>query len=349
MSKKKFYISNEEPIGKGAFGEVYIAYDENDKNNPKIKYAAKKIPNFQPLNNIQQPLTKGNPLTNIYNEIEINSQFTNENLVTFFGIEEINGNNYMIFEYCDGGDLNKTIKEYQKKYHNKKIPEKYIQKILKDIMNGLTCLHRNLIVHHDIKPQNILVKYDSEEDKINLNLDKATYKITDFGLSKFKQTYSTEIGGTFPYLDPQILVYNRTEQEVKENDVVDIWAIGILTYKLLTYQHPFVFHNMNMNSNDQIKTNVKKGMLYWGVNGCEISLEALCFLDSCLKIDQNHRLSAEELEYSQFLCRNPNNFCILNENNFYRMPDEIKVNEINDKIIQLNLSNSKKLTEILNI
>ena len=349
MSKKKFYISNEEPIGKGDFGEVYIAYDENDKNNPKIKYAAKKIPNFQPLNNIQQPLTKGNPLTNIYNEIEINSQFTNENLVTFFGIEEINGNNYMIFEYCDGGDLNKTIKEYQKKYYNKKITEKYIQKILKDIMNGLTCLHRNLIVHHDIKPQNILVKYDSEEDKINLNLDKATYKITDFGLSKFKQTYSPEIGGTFPYLDPQILVYNRTEQEVKENDVVDIWAIGILTYKLLTYQHPFVFHNIKMNSNDQIKTNVKKGMLYWGVNGCEISLEALCFLDSCLKIDQNHRLSAEELEYSQFLCRNPNNFFILNENNFYRMPDEIKVNEIDDKIIQLNLSNFKKLTEILNI
>lgn len=349
MSKKKFYFSNEESIGKGAFGEVYIVYDENDKNNPKIKYAAKKIPKFK-IEQIQITSTKGMPLlTNIYNEIEINSKFTNENLVTFFGIEEINGNDYMIFEYCDGGDLNKTIKEYQKKYYNKKIPEKYIQKILKDIMNGLTCLHRNLIVHHDIKLQNILVKYDSEEDKNNLHLDKATYKISDFGLSKFKQTYNAEVGGTFPYLDPQILVYNRREQEVKENEVVDIWAIGILTYKLLTYQHPFIFHNIKMSINEQIKTNVKKGMLYWGVNGCEISLEALCFLDSCLKIDQNHRLSAEELEYSQFLCRNPNNFFILNENNFYSMPNEIKVNDIDDKIIQLNLSNSKKLTEILNI
>jgi len=351
MSQKKFYISNEEKIGKGAFGEVFIAYNEYDKNEPKIKYAAKKIPKFEELNNIDNQVSpKGMPLlTNIYNEIEINSQFTNENLVTFFGIEEIEGNDYMIFEYCNGGDLQKTIKEYQKKYFNKKIPEKYIQKILKDVMNGLTCLHRNLIVHHDIKLQNILVKYDNEEDKNNLLLDKATYKITDFGLSKFKQTYNPEIGGTFPYLDPQILVYNRTEQEVKENEVVDIWAIGILTYKLLTYQHPFIFHNINMNPNDQIKNNVKKGMLYWGVNGGEISLEALCFLDSCLKIDQNHRLSAEELEYSQFLCRNPNNFFILNENNFYNMPEEIKVNEIDDKIIQLNLSNSKKLTEILNI
>lgn len=350
MSKKNFFISDEKPIGKGAFGEVYIVYDANDKNEPKIKYAAKRIPNFEGIQELNKTSTKGMPLFNNFcNEIEINSQFTNENLVTFFGIEEIKGSNYMIFEYCNGLDLNKTIIEYQKKYC-KKIPERYIQKILKDIMNGLSCLHRNLIVHHDIKLQNILVKYDNEEDKINLNLDKATYKITDFGLAKFKQTYNTEIAGTYPYLEPQILVYNRTSQEVKENEAVDIWAIGILTYKLLTFQHPFIFQNSNKNPNEQIKENIRKGILYWGVNGCEISLEALCFLDSCLKIDQNHRLSAEELEYSEFLCRNPNNFSLLNENTFNNMPDEIKVNEKkDDRIIQLNMTNSRKLSEILNI
>ena len=58
-------------------------------------------------------------------------------------------------EYCNGKDLLSFINELNRK-KQRNLTEKEIQKILKDILYGLSCLHRNSITHHDIKLENIL-------------------------------------------------------------------------------------------------------------------------------------------------------------------------------------------------
>ena len=223
LHQKIFHINYDEKIGKGGFGDVYIATDIKDNKLRKTLYAAKQINKEK------------EDINTISNEILINTEFQNENLVEFFGINIIDDNYFLIFEYCNGGDLAKNYNDYFNKT-GKPFSEEILQKILKDILNGLSCLHRHSIIHHDIKYGNILVSYKNEEDKRNLNLLNATFKLTDFGLSKCKLELEHKtpgnIGGTLTFMPPCILVEKKfTDENVVENDAIDMWALGILAFR----------------------------------------------------------------------------------------------------------------------
>ena len=91
-------------------------------------------------------------------------------------------------------------------------------------------MHSHGIVHADIKLENILITDDSEEVQV---------KIADFGLSKvLGPNESRETGmGTLIYCAPEILLGNPSGKEV------DLWALGITIYVLLTGSYPFFSEN----------------------------------------------------------------------------------------------------------
>ena len=342
MSERKFIITNE-MLGSGGFGEVYIAYDKNDISSKKTKYAAKKIPDV--INDEER-------LNLFTNEIIISTEFTNPNLVKFYGLTEYNDYIYMIYEYCNGGDLNKYLKNYISK-NNRPIGEKEVQKILKDILNGLSCLHRNNVVHHDIKPANILLQYNTDKDKNDLNINNCVFKLSDFGLSKYKndEEKADKVYGTFTFLDPICSIYNKVE--FFDEDKTDIWAIGILTYRLLfANTHPFISNDIYKKTNDQKKINlhltknITKGIYFVSIREKPISKEFLAFIDSCLKLEQNSRKSSEDLEYSWFLTRNYDKFNFITLDNFEEnIPFEYQGN----MEIKFNIKNENNIEDELNL
>ena len=109
-------------------------------------------------------------------------------------------------EYCNGGELSQALEKYQKKYGHP-FPEEIVQHFMRQIINAFEYIHKLKIIHRDIKLENILINYETEEDKNNLNLMKATAKIIDFGFSctigKDGLLYSTL--GSPVYMDPIIL------------------------------------------------------------------------------------------------------------------------------------------------
>ena len=341
MSERKFIITNE-MLGCGGFGEVYIAYDKNDISSKKTKYAAKKIPDV--INDEER-------LNLFTNEIIISTEFTNPNLVKFYGLTEYNDYIYMIYEYCNGGDLNKYLKNYISK-NNRPIGEKEVQKILKDILNGLSCLHRNNVVHHDIKPANILLQYNTDKDKNDLNINNCVFKLSDFGLSKYKndEEKADKVYGTFTFLDPICSIYNKVE--FFDEDKTDIWAIGILTYRLLfSNTHPFIANEIYLKNHTQqmlnikIIQNIQKGLYFVKIEG-QLSKEVLAFLDSCLKLEQSRRKSSEDLEYSWFLTRNYNNFNFVNQENFeYVIPYDFQGN----MEVKFNIQNNDYIEDFLDL
>jgi len=124
-------------------------------------------------------------------------------------------------EYCAGGDLFQYIEKNKKK--KIKLKEKTIWQIFIQMIIGLHSIHKNKILHRDLKSQNIF---------LTKNLD---IKIGDLGVSKklIKTNFAKTFIGTPYYLSPEICM------EKPYNDKSDIWAIGCILYELCTYNYPF--------------------------------------------------------------------------------------------------------------
>jgi serine/threonine protein kinase len=83
-------------------------------------------------------------------------------IMKLYSFEEDEKYKYMVCEYCNGGDL----LNYQAKQKNKVFTLDDATLVLSEVIRGLEYLHDKGYIHRDIKPQNILIKYEGEgEDK----------------------------------------------------------------------------------------------------------------------------------------------------------------------------------------
>lgn len=186
-------------IRRGGFGEVYYALSDAGKE------AALKL--------LQQNL-----------EIELRgvSQCLNlkhPNLVTIFDIRtDADGDHWIIMEFVAGKGLDQVLAESPDG-----LPLKEVQHWLSGIVAGVGFLHDRGIVHRDLKPANIY----SENDIV---------KTGDVGLSKFistsRRSAHTQSVGTVYYMAPEV-ARGRYGKEV------DVYALGIILYELLTGHVPF--------------------------------------------------------------------------------------------------------------
>ena len=128
----------------------------------------------------------------------------------------------ILMEYCDGNTLEDVIKRH--KDDSTPIDRKDIYIYTKQILKGLKVLHRNGIIHSDIKPGNIFLKKNGENEQI---------KIGDFGMAMLKKggvrLNSKDIKGFTP-------LYSAPEQKNRKgtyNEKIDIYACGLILYELI--------------------------------------------------------------------------------------------------------------------
>ena len=122
-------------------------------------------------------------------------------------------------ELVEGGTLRELLVE------RGPMPPHAVAAVLAPVLGGLAVAHRDGLVHRDVKPENVLISDDGE------------VKIADFGLvravAEAKITSTSVILGTAAYLSPE---------QVSTGDASpasDVYAVGILTYELLTGSTPF--------------------------------------------------------------------------------------------------------------
>ncbi len=186
--------------GRGGFGEVYYAVSDAGR-----EVALKSIQGYDQieLRGIKQCMNLKSP-----------------HLVTIFDIRFNDGGDpFVLMEYVGGPSLRQIIDEAPGGLGVQKASF-----FLREIAKGLAYLHEAGVVHRDLKPANIFY-------------DNGYVKIGDYGLSKAIGTtqYSghTVTVGTVHYMAPEI-------GEGRYDQAIDIYALGILFYEMLTGQVPYL-------------------------------------------------------------------------------------------------------------
>ena len=330
-----------ETIGKGSFGTVYLGMDLY--NNKYV--ALKKIPS--------EIIKDPQKIEALSNEILISAGVDNVNLVRILDLTEIENHKYIVYEFCNGGDLRRYLRFF------KRFDEKSVQYFMSQILNGLSELHAKKIIHHDLKPENVLVdlnpfdindnnnveerkKFDKAVEEIlqltnkkrnqnqsmeyeNVNnsginkefvlntLLKSKIKVSDFGLSKFKDENNQKmLSGSPLYMDPNLFEPNVDVKTI-EDEKVDIWAIGIFAYELFYGKRPFNAPSQSLKELVQV---LRRGIYIIDLNECgQISKQFLSFLNMCLQRPQKIRPNVMELSLSEFITRDPNKFEYINLKN----------------------------------
>ena len=192
-------------LGRGGFGEVWLAEKTSEGFRTFTKKVAVKLPHSEQID-----------FRAIEQEAMLWEQVSGHaNVLPIIDADIYDGQVVIVSEYAEGGSLAEKL-EKDGKFSVKKAVEMTI-----GILKGLEFLHNKQIIHRDIKPQNILLQGD-------------TPRLADFGISRAMQTttVSSKIVGTDAYMSPEAL-------DGKRNVQTDVWSVGVVLYELLKDDLPF--------------------------------------------------------------------------------------------------------------
>ena len=329
------------PIAKGGYGSVGLYKNLATSDT----YAIKTVD----INNMKEKKLS----SSLKNEQNILKEINNDYVVNSYFIFQDKKNYYFVMEYLPGGDVYTLLSKNN-------LPKKTIQLIVAETILAVNYLHSIHIIHHDIKPENILISI------------KGHFKLSDFGLSKTLQDdneYDVEkklknfvefnkfpitfnLGddedenkdavGTLNYMAPELFT-----DKYPEGSGIDYWAIGVLIFDLYCYSLPFEAENqeemrkniinLNINWSKLINDDIKK--IYGNID------PAVDLIKKFLKENPADRWgdkNLDEIKKHKF-------FDGFNWNDVQNIKNETikeyvkqRVKENNEKIKQINLKNKLK-------
>jgi eukaryotic-like serine/threonine-protein kinase len=215
-------------IGRGGMGTVYLARDTRLGRKVAIKF----------LRTQSAELTRRFIL-----EARTTAACQHENIVIIFEVDAWRGSPFMVFEFLEGQTLSKVAPN--DKVHS--APRSV--ELVVPVVRALAYAHSQGVVHRDLKPDNIIIT------------DSGLTKVLDFGIAKVLQdedpntpaalarprapknsledetnanlTQHGAMMGTLAYMAPE-----QWGIGVSIDHRADIWAVGILLFRLLTGKHP---------------------------------------------------------------------------------------------------------------
>jgi len=223
-------------------------------------------------------------LKQVREEVEILMMLDHPNIVKLDGVYEANNEIYLVQELCHGGDLFDRLDAQPNEHYS----EAQCARLVKQMLSAVRYIHSKGIIHRDLKLENFLFDHSGSN---------AELKMIDFGLSKhFKiGDIHHEPVGTRYTVAPEVLKGNYDEK-------VDIWAIGVITFLLLSGVSPFGgcgegTTNMEVRSNILDAKFTFQPKEYWS----HVSESAKDFISMLLVVDPQKRPTAEQCQNSEWV------------------------------------------------
>jgi serine/threonine-protein kinase len=163
-------------------------------------------------------------------EVQVALKSKHKNLIRGYELGTFNNVDFGVLEYVDGQDLESVVDRVRRQ--NIRIPHGFATFIISEILEGLDFAHKLAdphgnalgIVHRDIAPKNIFIRYDG------------AVRVGDFGLSlATKQEAAEDIVGTPGYLAPEQARGEPLDART------DLFAVGCILYDLVVGQRAFEY------------------------------------------------------------------------------------------------------------
>ncbi|KAM6466393.1 calcium/calmodulin-dependent protein kinase kinase 1 isoform 1-T1 [Liasis olivaceus] len=221
-------------IGKGSYGVVKLAYNENDDQYYAMKVLSKKkllkqygFPRRPPPRgskaNASGQIKPMAPLDRIYQEIAILKKLDHINIVKLIEVldDPAEDNLYMVFDLLRKGPVMEVPCDAP-------FSEEQAWLYFRDIVLGIEYLHYQKIIHRDIKPSNLLLGDDGH------------VKIADFGVSNQFEGSDAQLSstaGTPAFMAPEAISDSGKSFSGK---ALDVWAMGITLFCFVYGKCPFI-------------------------------------------------------------------------------------------------------------
>ncbi len=200
-----------EMVGEGAMGMVFRGWD------PRLKRpVALKTLRIQPQG---LDLDRPSMISNLLQEAVTVAKLNHPNLVAVYDVAQGPKGAFIAMEYVDGISLASHLKQH------KTLAQAQVVSLGQGIAQGLDAAHQHHVVHHDVKPGNVLLSFGGE------------VKVTDFGVAHLGNTLVSDdakVFGTPGYLPPETLL-NEGYSEAG-----DLFGLGAMLYQCLVGRLPFV-------------------------------------------------------------------------------------------------------------
>jgi len=184
-------------LGGGGFGEVFLANDEEIAHRQVAIKVLRQSPNGDH--------------SNLRSEMQALAKFNHPHVVAFYHHFADGERLYLVMEFCSAGSLDDRLRAGG----SCAVEQVFAWGV--ELCDTLAFVHGNAIVHHDIKPQNILFAADG------------TIKLGDFGVANL-------YAGTCLYMPPEMLLgkpVSRTDPRA------DVYALGLTLLEAVTGRNPF--------------------------------------------------------------------------------------------------------------
>jgi serine/threonine-protein kinase len=194
-------------LGSGGMSTVYLARDETLERPVAVKVMHAGISD--------QP----DQIERFRREARAVAQLSHPNVVAVIDAGEDQGHPYIVFEYLQGETLKHRIDRLGR------LPVDEAAAYAIEIGRGLAAAHARMLVHRDVKPQNVLIDADGRA------------KVTDFGIALSLEsdglTKTGRVLGTTDYVSPEQAMGRDIDARS------DIYSLGVLLYEMLTGRVPF--------------------------------------------------------------------------------------------------------------
>ncbi|CAO2201855.1 unnamed protein product [Urochloa humidicola] len=268
-------------IGSGAFGQVYLGMDLDSGELLAVKQV------LIGSSNAAREKAQAHVME-LEDEVRMLKNLSHPNIVRYIGTVREENTLNILLEFVPGGSIQSLLGRLGS------FPEAVIKKYTKQLLHGLEYLHRNGIIHRDIKGANILVD------------NKGCIKLADFGASKQVEKLATATAaktmkGTPYWMAPEVIVGSGY------NCSADIWSVGCTVIEMATGKAPWSHEYQEVSLLYYVGTTKSHPPIPE-----HLSPEAKDFLLKCLQKEPEMRSAASDLLQHPFVTGVMEDFCQIN-------------------------------------